>query len=425
MHIYFSGIGGVGLGPLAEVAKRAGYTVSGSDIGPSLMTKQLDKLGIPYALGQTGAEIAAAHDKQPIDWVVITAALPLDHPEIAFAKSHDIRLSKRDELINYILSQKKLQLIAVSGTHGKTTTTGMLIWLFKQFDIPVSYAIGTTLSFASSGTYNLRAKYFIYEADEYDRNMLKFRPDISLITTVDYDHPDSYPTAKDYTQAFRQFIDQSKHTYISQTDAEHLEVAKSARLTFADSSTLHTTLPITLPGEHYRHNASLAIACFTQLFTEFKLENVITAMNNFPGTMRRFEKLANNLYTTYSHHPREIAADIQLAREISDQVYVIYQPHQNLRQHDIQDNYKDCFDNSEHVYWLPTYLSRENKTLPVLSQAELIAKLDHPSLAEPAELNEQLIQSIRQALKQNKLVVAMGAGDVDDWLRSNLKKILS
>lgn len=424
MHIYFSGIGGVGLGPLAEVAKRAGYTVSGSDIGPSLMTKQLDSLDIQYALGQTGSEIAAAHKKQPIDWVVVTAALPPDHPEIAFAKTHKIRLSKRDELVNHIISQKKLRLIAVSGTHGKTTTTGMLIWLFKQFDVPVSYAIGTTLSFASSGVFSPQSEYFIYEADEYDRNMLKFHPAISLITTVDYDHPDTYPTVKDYTQAFRQFITQSKHTYIAQTDAEHLKITKSSKLTFADS-TPNTTLPITLPGEHYRHNASLAIACFTQLFLEFKLENVVTAMNNFPGTMRRFEKLANNLYTTYSHHPKEIAGDIQLAREISDDVYVIYQPHQNLRQHDIKDNYKDCFDNAQHVYWLPTYLSREDKKLPILAPADLIAKLDHPTLAEPAELNEQLIHNIRQALKQNKLVVAMGAGSIDDWLRDNLKQILA
>lgn len=423
MHIYFSGIGGVGLGPLAEVAKQAGHTVSGSDIAPGLMTEQLERLGIGYSIGQTGAQIAAVHEKSPIDWVVVTAALPHDHPEIVFAKTHKLKLSKRDEFINYIVNQKKLKLIAISGTHGKTTTTAMLIWLFKQFDAPASYSIGTTISFGPSGKFDPNSEYFIYEADEYDHNMLKFHPAISLITALDYDHPDTYPTIEDYKQAFNRFLDQSDHAYLWQKDAGYLSRKKSSDLTIVDS-TLCATCPVKLTGEHNRQNAKLAMACFAQLFTEFKIENVTMAMNHFPGSMRRFEKLAENIYTDYAHHPTEIAAIIQLAREIADHVVVVYQPHQNLRQHDIQYSYKTCFDGAEHVYWLPTYLSREDPKLPILSPAELISGMDHPEIAEPAQLDNQLIEIIRGAHRQDKLILALGAGDIDDWLRKNLKEIL-
>jgi UDP-N-acetylmuramate--alanine ligase len=423
MHIYFSGIGGVGLGPLAEVAKQAGHTVSGSDIAPGLMTEQLERLGIKYSIGQTGAEIAAVHEKSPIDWVVITAALPPNHPEIAFAKTHKLRLSKRDEFINYIVNQKKLKLIAVSGTHGKTTTTAMLIWLFRQFDTPASYSIGTTLSFGPSGKFDPSAEYFIYEADEYDRNMLKFHPAISLITALDYDHPDTYPSVEEYKQAFGQFLEQSERTYLWQKDADYLGLKKPSGLTIVDT-TLCATCPVTLTGEHNRQNASLVMACFTQLFTEFKIENVTMAMNHFPGAMRRFEKLAENIYTDYAHHPTEIAAMIQLAREISDHVIIIYQPHQNLRQHDVKDNYKTCFDGAEHVYWLPTYLSREDPKLPVLSPEDLMSGMNHPEIAEAAQLDDQMIKIIHEAHHQDKLVLAFGAGDIDGWLRKNLKEIL-
>ena len=195
MHVYCSGIGGVGIGPLAMLALDAGYEVSGSDAQNSEMVELLQKRGATISLTQTGAEIAAAHQQKPIDWFIYSSALKEDHPELLFAGKNGIRTSKRDDFLNELISVHELQLIAVAGTHGKTTTTGMLVWALQQLKVPVSYSIGTSLSFGPPAQYTPGSEFFIYECDEFDRNFLHFHPQLSLIPSVDYDHADTYPTA--------------------------------------------------------------------------------------------------------------------------------------------------------------------------------------------------------------------------------------
>jgi UDP-N-acetylmuramate--alanine ligase len=120
-----------------------------------------------------------------------------------FCNEHDIKMSKRDELLSNLINEKNLKLVAIAGTHGKTTTTAMAIWLFKQLGIPVSYSVGGKLSFGDMGEYHPDSEYFVYEADEFDRNFLSFKPYISLIAGVDWDHADIYPTRDNYYDAFR------------------------------------------------------------------------------------------------------------------------------------------------------------------------------------------------------------------------------
>ena len=168
MNIYFSGIGGVGIGPLAMLALDAGYAVGGSDIKESDMTKLLSQRGANVRIGQDGSQIKSEHNKYPIDWLVHSSALADDHPELKFARDNKIRTSKRDEFINIILKEKNLSMLAVAGTHGKTTTTGMLIWLFKSLNIPFSYSVGTTLTFGPPAQYQNGSEYFVYECDEFD-----------------------------------------------------------------------------------------------------------------------------------------------------------------------------------------------------------------------------------------------------------------
>lgn len=423
MHIYFAGIGGVGVGPLAAIAKEAGYDVSGYDQQASAMTEKMEEKSIPVTIGDGLSAISAAHKARSIDWLVATAALPKDDPVLEFARQHNIRISKRDELINQLVKDKRQQLVAVSGTHGKTTTTAMLAWLFQQFDIPESHSIGTLVSFAPSGTFSDEGRHFIYEADEYDRNMLHFKPAISIITSLDYDHPDTYPTRDDYKKAFRTFIRQSKQVFMWQKDADYIGVKPSKKIIIVDDLLSQEEL-ITLPGHHNRMNALLACAAFNQISPELKFEHVVMAMNQFPGTSRRFERLAEGLYSDYAHHPIEIEATLQMANELSRKVVAVYQPHQNIRQHEIADQYGDCFKGAKKVYWLPTYLSREDPQLPVLPPNQLIKKLKNPRVAEPAELDESLIKAIRHELNHGALVLAMGAGDIDKWLRQHLSDIV-
>jgi UDP-N-acetylmuramate--alanine ligase len=416
MNIYFSGIGGVGIGPLAEIAVDAGYSVQGSDREASAVTRQLEERDITVHIGQDGTFLRQCHDKQPIDWFVYTSALPADHPELQLAQKLGLKIAKRGELLKHIIDEKNLKLIAVAGSHGKTTTTGMLIWLFKQLQIPVSYSVGATLSFGPSGRYAPESEYFVYECDEYDRNFLQYFPDLSLITSIEHDHPDTYPTEMDYLEAFRQFIGQSKHTIMWQADNTLIDASAHDGWILSHHDLLTS---ITLPGNHNRRNATLVVkaAEYLQLANQ---SQAIGAINSFPGTDRRFERLADNLYTDYAHHPSEIAASLQLAHELNEHIVAVYQPHQNARQHKVIDQYADSFDLAEEVYWLPTYLSREDNSLDVLTPQDFIEHISNTPV-HAADLNDNLWQVIQNAQREGKLVLCMGAGTIDEWVRKQQK----
>jgi UDP-N-acetylmuramate--alanine ligase len=415
MNIFFSGIGGVGIGPLAEIACDAGYGVQGSDIHESPFTTVLSDRGVPISFAQDGSFLRSCHELSPVDWYIHTSALPSDHPELLAAKELGIKTAKRDELLAHIIQEKNLRLIAVAGTHGKTTATGMMVWVMKQLGVPVSYSVGTSLSFGPSGAYDPASEYFVYECDEYDRNFLHFHPYLSLLTSVDYDHPDIYPTREDYSAAFRQFIGQSNATIMWHADNADIKATADNGWILGDDE----VMDIRLPGAHNRRNATL-VAKAAEYLRMGDSEKVKAALGAFPGTSRRFEKLDDNLYSDYGHHPAEIAATLQLASELSDRVALVYQPHQNIRQHEIRSEYTDCFDQAEIVYWLPTYLSREDPALPVLSPQELSQNVTNKPAIRYAELDDQLWDAIEQARSQGMLVLAMGAGTIDGWLRKKL-----
>ncbi|QCT41056.1 hypothetical protein FBF24_04180 [Candidatus Saccharibacteria bacterium oral taxon 488] len=417
MRIYFSGIGGVAIGPLAEMAIGAGHEVCGSDRAAGLMTEALKQAGITVSFDQSGEFLRSKHQREPFDWFVYTAALPADHPELVLARQLGIRTSKRDELLAQIIADKQLKLIAVTGTHGKTTTTGMLVWALQQLGVPVSYLVGSTLSFGPSGRFDPASQFLVYECDEFDRNFLHFSPWLSLITAVDYDHPDTFPTPDDYRAAFRQFGEQSTRVVAWREDADVF--------TPANATVLEQTDPqITLAGEHNRRNGTLAAraAMLVREAAAFEIEAeaIITALNTFPGTGRRFEKLADNLYTDYGHHPSEIAATLQLAHELNDHVILVYQPHQNIRQHEVRERYTDeIFAHASEIYWLPTYLTREDPNLPVLTPEELTRQLTMDKV-HIAQLDEALWHTIEQQRTRGALVIGMGAGTIDGWLREQL-----
>lgn len=415
MRIYFSGIGGVAIGPLSRIALDAGYDVCGSDKSPSLITDELEAAGISISFDQSGEYLRSEHKKVPFDWFIHTAALPNNHPELVLARELGIKTSKRDELLAQIIANKNLKLIAIAGTHGKTTTTSMLVWVMQQLQIPVSYSVGSTLSFTPSGEFNENSQFFVYECDEFDRNFLHFSPEISVITSVDYDHPDTYPTEKSYLEAFHEFGEKSKKVIVWQENSTTFNPKNLITLSGADQN-------ITIPGKHNRKNATLIIETLKHIPTSANKSEIYQAINSFPGSGRRFEKLADNLYSDYGHHPIEIRATLQMARELSDQVVLVYQPHQNVRQHEIIDQYSaDIFRDANEIYWLPTYLTRENPDLPILTPQQLTKNID-PEKLHFANLDDNLWQNITTAQKSGKLVLCMGAGTIDGWIREQLAK---
>lgn len=421
MHVYFAGIGGTGIGPLAMIAKQAGFDISGSDKQDSDYIRNLKKNGVTeISIGQSGLELEALHAKNPIDWVVYSSALPKEnpnHPELLKAKQLGIRSSKRDEFLNFLLSEKKLKLIAVAGTHGKTTVTAMTIWLLKSLGIPISYSIGAKLSFGEMGSYDANSKYFVYEADEYDRNFLSFTPDIAIISGIAYDHPDIFPTVEEYNQAFRDFIDSSRAVFAHPDDLETLGLdAKPEAVNISDLS---------LTGEVNRKNAQLVIEAVASLTNE-PLEKLTEITNNFPGVSRRFEKISDSIYSDYAHTPEKILGALQIANEVAGKnVVVIYEGLHNTRQHFIKDKLVSLFYGIKELYVVPSYRAREDENLENLTPRKLVEIIKQPDQRHPAELNEELARAITKHVKNGDLVLCLtagGGGSLDEWLRKNFQK---
>lgn len=424
MHIFFSGIGGTGIGPLALIAKQAGYQVSGSDKQHSAYIDYLEKQGVKNVhVGQTLEAIELVHRQKPIDWFVYSSALPKEnpnHPELVFCRENNIKTSKRDELLNEILSQKHLKLLAVAGTHGKTTTTAMLIWLLQQAGVPVSYSVGAKTNFSEMGQYQSASEYFVYECDEYDHNFLAFHPYLSIITGIAYDHADVYPTLEGYQQAFRDFINQSGWKIIWQSDADKLSLNPDDSFLILDDGTSELS-QFSLSGIVNRQNAWQVVQAVHKL-TNKPVNELVADMNRFPGVSRRFEQIKPNIYSDYAHTPEKIRGAIGTALETNPNVIVVYEGLHNRRQHFIKDRFKDLFDGVKKLYWVPSYLAREDPNLPLLSPQELIEFLGNQEIAEPAELNDALKQTIQRHADAGDLVLCLSAGggdSLDEWLRKN------
>lgn len=415
MRVYISGIAGTGMGPLALMAHGAGYEVCGSDLARGAIYAELAGAGIEMSIGEQDGKFLREKLKEGVDWFVYTSALPENHPELVLAREAGVKCTKRDDFTEYLVEKLGLKMVAVAGTHGKTTTTSMIIWASLKMGLPVAYVAGTTLEFAASGAYREGDKYFVYEADEYDRNFLKYHPWLSVIPAVSYDHSDIYPSREDYAEAFLQFENQSEQVIKGDR--------REGRMFKADD--------FKVAGKVRREDAALAAEAVMKMVNDsggvidLDLGEIIGVINDFPGVGRRFERICDGLYSDYAHHPEEIAATMDVALEEcrlrgKKGVVVLYQPHQNVRQHEVREGYRDAFVGAEKIYWLPTYLVRENPDLSVLTPEELISGLSNAEVASAAELDDELVEAVREWLKDGFLVILMTAGPADEWLREKI-----
>ncbi|RTK95099.1 hypothetical protein EKI60_01440, partial [Candidatus Saccharibacteria bacterium] len=414
------------IGPLAMVAQQAGYTVSGSDKQDSQYIDYLKKHGVTNIhIGQSSEALAKVHDTTPIDWYVYSSAVEkenADAPELVFVRNQDIKHSKRDELLNQIIQDKKLQMIAIAGTHGKTTTTALTVWLLSQLKTPLSYILPAKTSFAEMGHFDPASKLFIYECDEFDRNFLAYQPHLSLITGVSWDHHEIFPTREDYQEAFKEFISQSDRTILWQEDYDYLGMTSTSKLDVLESD--HPTVEeVTLAGRYTRLDAWLVIQGVHEL-TKTPLKELVKIASDFPGLQRRMEQIVSNLYSDYAHTPEKIRGCMSVATEMASDkkqnVVVVYEPLTNRRQHYMADDYGDCFAGASKVYWIPSYLAREDPKQRIIPPSELITHLSDPSIAVAMERDGELKKTIQEHLDKGDMVVGMagGGGDsLDEWLR--------
>jgi UDP-N-acetylmuramate--alanine ligase len=426
MHVYFSGIGGAGIGPLALIAKEAGYEVSGSDAKDSQYIDYLKRHGITdINIGQTDGQINNTNIEKPIDWFVYTSALGHTHPELEYARRKGIKATKRDEFLTQIIKEKNLKLVAIAGTHGKTTTTAMAVWAFQQLGAHPSYSVGAKTSFGDMGHYEAGGQYFIYEADEFDRNFLAFSPFFSIISGVAYDHQEIYPTEEDYRQAFRQFLDQSQRAILWRGDLKKLGLSENDEKYTIEDEDNAAIANIKLPGLYNRQDAWLVAKAVFQVLG-VTLEQAIEVMDKFPGLSRRFEQIVPNLYSDYAHTPEKIRGGMSVAMEVAaknnQKVVVIYEPLTNRRMHYTAKDHHDVFEGASDIYWVPSYLAREDPNQRVLTPEELVKNLS-PQLqiiAHPSYLDSSLKKEIQKHLAQGDLIIAMsggGGGSLDEWLR--------
>lgn len=402
--LYFSGINGVGISPLAEIAQDMGLEVCGSDMRRGEIAPELEARGIEVKYGPQDGSFLREKIAEGVDWYVYTSALRADNPELVAAKEAGIRVSKRDEFIAEFLEKYNLKMLAVAGTHGKTTTTSMLIWVFHELGLPLNYAVGTSLPWAGRSQFNPDSQYFAYEADEFDRNFLAFHPYVAAIVSVDYDHADIYPTREDYEAAFRQFESQSEIVVKNTTIDER----------------------ITLPGELRRKDASVVLATMRHL-CDASDEEIVEILNRFPGAERRFEEVSPNVFTDYGHHPEEIRATVQMARELKERkdykgVAMVYEPLQNRRQYECRKDYGDVFIGIDKLFWVPTFQLREDPNQAVLKPEDLIPYMHNSEIAEAAELNDKLSETLHQ-LRNDGWMILMEAGGAtgDEWIREVFK----
>jgi UDP-N-acetylmuramate--alanine ligase len=245
---------------------------------------------------------------------------------------------------------------------------------------------------------------------------------MSLITGVTWDHHEIFPTREDYQAAFQEFISQSQNSYIWQEDADYLSISEAENTIVLDSAEpkLNT---LSIAGQYTRLDAWLVISA-VQKITDKSTDELIAIMNRFPGLQRRMEEIAPNLYSDYAHTPEKIRGGMSVALEIAAEknqdLVIVYEPLTNRRQHYMIDDYKDCFKGAKKVYWIPSYLAREDPSQRIIPPAEMITHLSNPSIAEPLERDEELKHVIQKHLDGGDMVVGMAGGggnSLDEWLR--------
>ena len=329
----------------------------------------------------------------------------------------------------------------------------MIIWLCLKIGLPISYLVGTTLPFAEAGRYDEKSKFLIYEADEYDRNFLRFYPWLGVIMTVSFDHSDIYGSREEYLKAFRQFEKQCEGVIRSGMELEGIRLSGKIRRVDAsvavlaveklvenlrgvgegiekwgamsgveESETKKRDLKIEAEeGEREIGGSETGIREELR-DKELLRKRLIALINEFPGVKRRFERIEEGVYTDYGHHPEEVSATVEMALEEAKNtgrkgVVVVYEPHQNTRQWEVREGYGKAFLGVDKLYWLPTFLTREDESLAILSPEELIGGLDNKEVGERAEMDESLAERLLSAKNDGFLVLLMSAGPADKWYR--------
>jgi UDP-N-acetylmuramate--alanine ligase len=435
-RIHIVGIGGIGLSGLAQILHTLGYAVSGSDAAASDRTEALRALGIPVTIGHTDLSHAAG-----ADLVVSTLAVLLaDTAEIRVAREAGVPIVKRGEVLAMLANARRC--VAVAGSHGKSTTCGMLVAALRDFGADPSYAVGAVIAATGTNAALGRGDTMVVEADEFDYAFLWLSPEVAIITNVEYDHPDIFPDQPSYDDAFARFVAKLRPAgtlVLAADDPGCRRLAERVRsalpgwiVTFGEDPAADWRLtqdedawrvetagmaPIRLapvvPGRHNARNATAAMVALAAL--GYHPAESARALASFGGVGRRFEVKGEAgailVVDDYAHHPSEIRATLRAARDRypDRRLWAVFQPHTFSRTKALLDDFAASFADADEVMILDIYPARETDSLGISS--EHLRRLV-PGGCRAAARPSDAAATLASLVREGDLVVTLGAGDV-------------
>ncbi len=418
-HIHFIGIGGIGMSALARFWHHEGAMVTGSDREPSLITAGLEELGISITYEQKAENISAAGQ---LNLVVYTEAMPHDHPELVAARALGIPVVNYFEALGQVANE--YYLIAIAGSHGKTTTTAMTIDILEEAGLDPTGIVGSLRSKTKSNFRAGKSKFAVVEACEYKRDYLHLEPDVLIITNIEYEHVDYYKDLADVQSAFRELaakVPEDGAIIANVTDPNIAPVLAGLHTNIIDyRPQIDLGLKLRHPGMHNRMNAAAARTAAEFVGVETGKAN--EALEWFAGTWRRFEYKGEvngaPVYDDYGHHPTELRATFAGMRELypAHRLKVVFQSHTYSRTAELFDDFVTALATADEVSLLPIYAAREENTWGVTSEklAAAITEKGIPSFVY--QTIPACAEAVKDSLSYDKkeVVLVIGAGAVTE-----------
>ncbi|MDP3918101.1 MAG: Mur ligase family protein [Candidatus Woesebacteria bacterium] len=399
-NIHMMGISGSGMGGVAQLASKMGYTVTGCDL-------------------KTGG-----HNKEHlngIDLLIVSPAVlyqSKNEPELLIAKKKKIVMTW-EEFVGKVLMKDKF-VIAIAGTHGKSTTTAMIGKMMTDNGFDPTVLLGAKVLEWNGNSRFGKSKYFVIEADEFNDSFLYYHPDIAVINNIEFDHPDYFDSEKQLFESFNKFIGNLKDggTLIVNWDDDGVK----ALLSKSDLKSLKKVRPsqvaelnLKVIGNHNQNNAQMVLELGKVL--GISEEKIIQSLENFEGIGRRMEEIGKNIFDDYAHHPTAIKTTLAGVRNKypNAKIWAIIEPHGFLRTKALLTFYKDAFVSVDKVIIGPIFKARDKETFDMTP--EKIKEVSNHKNIYTANSIDQIVEIIKEKKENNDLFVVMGAGNSNIWAK--------
>ncbi len=425
MNIHFIGIGGIGISALARHFLLEKNKVTGSDLSINESVKDLRRLGATIYKGHNQDNLS---DKT--DYLIYSPAIPDDNPELKKARDLKIKALSYPQALGELT--KKYKTIAVSGTHGKSTTTCMISLILIEAGLDPTVIVGTKLKEFNDSNYRKgNSQYLLIEADEWQGSLLNYNPDIAVLTNLESEHLDFYKNLEDLINTFQKYVNnnvKSDGTIIFNEEDKNLSNLKlpKNKISFSkkDEEANKVKSHLQVPGDHNLENALASYRVGELLYVDEK--KILKALSGYQGSWRRFEEKEINIkgneqkvVIDYAHHPTELKATLQALKEKYPQkkVVVLFQPHQYQRSYYLKDKFINVFNNSpvEKLYLLDIYSvsGRENEEIKKKIDSEkLISEVKNNNVSYLPGNLKKVGEELNNRLQGDEIVAIIGAGDV-------------